>query len=113
MAATEYPEPQGDHEDATSAPDDPGILISKKEEECEMIERQVIVTWYTPEEKLPKEFETVVATISGKTESVEYDHALCLIEWCGDQWDVSMMDVDLTEFVVHAWCDLEPYGDKS
>lgn len=30
-----------------------------------MIERQVIVTWYTPEEKLPAEDEGVIATVSG------------------------------------------------
>ena len=78
-----------------------------------MIERQVIVTWYTPAEKLPEKYEIVVATISGRTGSVEYDHTFGLIEWTGDQWDLSMVDVDLTEFVVHAWCDLEPYGGKA
>lgn len=77
-----------------------------------MIERQVIVTWYTPAEKMPEEFETVIATISGKSDSMEYDHAFGLVEWTGDQWDVSMVDIDLAEYVIHAWCDLEPYGGK-
>lgn len=75
-----------------------------------MIERQVIVTWHTPDEKLPTEFETVVATFSGKSSTAEYDHAFCLIEWCGDHWDMDGMDIDLTDYIVHAWCDLEPYG---
>ena len=78
-----------------------------------MIERQVIVTWHTPAEKLPEKFQTDVATISGKGIGVKYDHAFGLIEWTGDQWDMDMVDVDWTEFVVHAWCDLEPYGGKS
>ena len=43
-----------------------------------MIERQQFVTWYTPEEKMPKEG-----------------------------------DIELDEFVVHAWADLTPYGGKS
>lgn len=30
-----------------------------------MVERQVIVTWYTPEEKLPEEDVFVVVTLSG------------------------------------------------
>ena len=34
--------------------------------ELMMIERQVIVTWYTPEEKLPADDNFMVVTISGK-----------------------------------------------
>ena len=35
-----------------------------------MIERQMFVTWYTPKEKLPKEGEIVIATISGKGKNI-------------------------------------------
>ena len=44
----------------------------------QLIERQVIVTWHTPEEKLPPVGEIVVASISGRRGDISYDHAyLC------------------------------------
>jgi hypothetical protein len=74
-----------------------------------MIERQVIVTWYTPEEKLPPVGQFVIATISGKGEHITYDHSLTLAEWYEDGWALTD-DTKIKEFTVHAWCDLEPYG---
>ena len=74
-------------------------------------ERQVFVTWYTPEEKMPKEDEFVVVTISGEGPYITYDHALMTAAWLGDEgWYVEGIDVDTKEYKIHAWCDLEPYG---
>ena len=73
-----------------------------------MIERQMFVTWYTPKEKLPKEGEIVIATISGKGKNITCDHAFALAEWYPDD-GFEIPDIDLDEFTVHAWCDLQPY----
>lgn len=77
-----------------------------------VVERQVIVTWEKPEEKMPNEGDIVVVTVSGKGKNVEYDHAFALAEWYddGEGWYVSCPDLD--ECTVHAWCDLEPYGAR-
>ena len=75
-----------------------------------MIERQVFVTWYTPEEKLPEEGMAVVATVSGTAGCVTFDHALVIAEWFddGSVWEIEgFITVDIT---VHAWCDIAPYG---
>lgn len=45
------------------------------------IERQVIVDWYKPEEKLPEPYLAVVATISGRRGHCHYDRAFALLEW--------------------------------
>ena len=42
------------------------------------IERQVITTWHTPEERMPEEHVFVVCTISLKAEHITYDHALAI-----------------------------------
>ena len=74
-----------------------------------MVERQVFVTWYTPEERLPKENTTVLVTVSGIGHNFSYSHAFALAEWNEpDGWFLN--DVELDEFTVHAWCDIEPYG---
>lgn len=77
-----------------------------------MVERQVITTWYKPEEKLPKDGVFVVATISGKTRNITFDHALVTAEYYqGDGWCVEPFDFSLKHawLKVHAWADLEPY----
>lgn len=72
------------------------------------IERQVIVTWFRPAEKLPEEDMAVVATISGVAGSTEFHHALALIFWSkSDGWYST--DYSFDSLIVHAWCDLEPY----
>ena len=79
-----------------------------------MIERQQLVTWYTLEEKMPKEGDITVVTISGKGwNNVTYDHAFALAEWYDDGLGWTLTDIELDEFVVHAWADLKPYGGKS
>ena len=76
-----------------------------------MIERQVIVTWYEPWEDVPEEGEIVVATVSGKRGNVRYDNTFALVEWWkGTGWVMSEDSIKMDEFVVHAGCDLEPYG---
>lgn len=76
------------------------------------VERQVIVTWHKPEERLPKDGVFVVATISGKTRNITFDHALVTVDYyAGDGWCVEPFDFDLKGawLKVHAWADLEPY----
>lgn len=74
-----------------------------------MIERQVIVTWYTPEEKLPAEDEGVIATVSGDVNgTIIFERAVLTV--CYDKkegWYSE--DYNFTHLTVHAWCDLEPY----
>ena len=77
-----------------------------------LIERQVIASWYTPEEKLPpEEWDTLLLTVSGKGDNVTYDHALALggydenIGWYLDDFNERL----LKDFTVHAWCDIDPY----
>ena len=79
-------------------------------------ERQVIVTWYKPEEKIPPDGLIVIATISGHDGLYKgYDHCLANAEYYADEgWFVEGIDTDVpgSWLKVHAWCDLEPYkGD--
>ena len=73
-----------------------------------MVERQVIVTWYTPEEKIPKEDIVVLCTISGKTKNMTFNHALAFLMW-SDKYGWYSMDYSFYELDVIAWCDMEPY----
>ena len=50
----------------------------EKEPNKAAAERQVIVTWYTPEEKLPPDDGDVVVTFSGNYGQCSYRHALGL-----------------------------------
>ena len=76
-----------------------------------MIERQVIVGWYTPEEKLPEQNKFYICTISAKSKSLRFDHVLMNLAWDEDDGWYSM-EYDFEELTVHAWCDLEPYGRR-
>lgn len=73
-----------------------------------MKQRQVIVTWYTPEEKTPEMDMIVVATITGKAKGILFNHSFALLIWTERGW--LSLDWDLEELTVHAWCDLEIYG---
>lgn len=78
-----------------------------------MIERQVIVTWTKPEEKLPPEELIVVVTVSGQIRQVTYDHALMLavLDEREGWFFEELNDIaDMNQLTVHAWADLEPYG---
>ena len=75
--------------------------------------RQVIVTVYTPEEKIPPDGLFVIATISGCDGRYKnFDHCLAIAEYYADEgWFVEGIDTDVPGawLKVHAWCDLEPY----
>ena len=72
-------------------------------------ERQVIVTWYTPQEKIPPEDEFVVCTVNGKCDSMIFKDAVVTLAFCKDEgWYSTEYDFD--ELEVLAWCDLKPYG---
>ena len=74
-----------------------------------MIERQVIVTWYTPEEKTPGEDEGVIATVSGDVNgTIIFSRAIMLMYWSKDEGWYSD-DYNFTHLTVHAWCDLDAY----
>ena len=76
-----------------------------------LIERQVIVTWYTPKEKLPPEDTSVLVTVSGRRGSCLYDRALMIGEFSQDEgWFLDIGEFDA--LTVHAWADIEPYGFK-
>lgn len=73
-----------------------------------MIENQVIAIWNTPD-KHPEQGDIVVVTVSGtRGKHITYDHAFALASWFEeDGW--LLEDTILDGFVIHAWCDLEPY----
>jgi hypothetical protein len=78
-----------------------------------MTERQVIATWFTPEEKLPPEDWSCVVTYSGTDGNINYDHVLGIGNyWINDGWCIENLS-DEAEFIVHAWSDIDPYGGKS
>lgn len=77
-----------------------------------VIERQVITTWET--EKPPKPYTIVPVTVSLKAEHVTYDHAMVMADWDEiDGWyfydEFARRHSD--KVTVHAWADLEPYGN--
>lgn len=76
-----------------------------------MIERQVIVTWYTPEEKLPPEDIEMVCTINGEALGIKFENAIVLLSWHPDEGWTSM-EYFFSKLEVIAWCDLMPYGYK-
>ena len=76
-----------------------------------LIDRQVIVTWYTPKEKLPPDGMMVVASISGKntSQNIEYDHAIAIMEYWNDSGWENSDGLKFRSLTVHAWADLEAY----
>lgn len=75
------------------------------------IERQVITTWFTPEEKLPEEDICVLATVTATAGNKRFIRTVLPVFYCKDEgW--YELDYGFSEMKVHAWCDLEPYeGD--
>ena len=75
-----------------------------------LIEKQVIVQWYTPEEKMPEPCTFAVVTFSGKYKNMTCDHALGVAYWCddGEGWCLDS-GLELDGFTIHAWADLGPY----
>ena len=78
-----------------------------------VVEKQVIVNWYRPEEKLPPEvWDVVLCTVSGRAKFATFDHVLALMSYDKQiGWFIveNFGNDEITEFKVHAWCDLDPY----
>lgn len=70
---------------------------------------QVICTWYRPEEELPEDNITVIATVSGrvKDKPIYYDKALVTAHYSDIGWEVDGVEFD--DLTVHGWCDLEEW----
>jgi len=80
-----------------------------------LVERQVFVTWYRPEEKLPEDGIFKPVTVSGRVRNITFDHSLAIgAYFSGEGWyfDFCKTQEEMDQIVVHAWCDLEPYGGK-
>ena len=76
------------------------------------VERQVIASWYKPEEKLPPaEYDAILLTVSGRGNGVVYDHAFAIGGYDPKSgWYLENLSGEiLEEFAVNAWCDIEPY----
>ena len=72
------------------------------------IERQVIVTWFTPEEKLPEEDVCVLATVTATAGNKRFIRTVLPVFYCKSEgW--YELDYGFSELTVHAWCDLDPY----
>ena len=72
------------------------------------INRQVIVTWFTPEEKLPEEDICVLATVTATAGNKRFIRTVLPVFYCiSEGW--YELDYGFSELTVHAWCDLDPY----
>ena len=72
----------------------------------------MIVTWYTPEEKLPEADRLCVLSVLGRVCNVGFDHTFEIGAYCpGEGWYLASIDTEdeMDMLTVHAWCDLEPY----
>lgn len=74
-------------------------------------ERQVIVTWYKPEEKHPPADCDRIITFSGKLQNAIYVHALGIASYFpGEGWMIDGMDENVSDrMTIEAWADLDPY----
>ncbi len=73
-------------------------------------ERQVIVTWYDPAEKLPPDDEYVVIIVSGRRNDNQfYEHAIGIgAYYSGKGWLIDGVDEEeSSRLTVEAWCDLD------
>lgn len=85
------------------------MMIGMKKKKRLAIEKQVIVNWMEPWEDTPPVGQTVLATVTGTGPGILCDHALINVKWNGENSGWEMEEVPLDEFIVHAWCDIEPY----
>lgn len=76
-----------------------------------MIQKQVIVQWYTVEENTPEDDIAVVATVSGVARGglSTFQKALVIMFYNQNEGWYSL-EYDFEELTVHAWCDLDAYG---
>lgn len=73
-----------------------------------MIERQVIVTWYTPEVKVPEDDICVLATVTAYNKNTRFMRTIIPVFYSHDEGWYDL-DYGFDDITVHAWCDLEPY----
>ena len=63
---------------------------------------------------MPEEHIFVVVTVSGDFGSIKYDHGITVANWAddGDGWiyDDPILNRFKDDVIIHAWCDLAPYG---
>lgn len=77
-----------------------------------LVERQVIVTWTRPDDRMPEPCVFVVVTVSAKLFRLTYDHALVIADWDDKEgwwFEDSLLNQHQDLVTVHAWADLEPY----
>lgn len=76
------------------------------------VERQVIVTWHKPAEKLPPKDCNTIITFSGKSQNAEYKHVFGIASYFpGEGWMIDGMDENVSDrMTIEAWADLDPYG---
>ena len=76
--------------------------------------RQQIVTWHTPQEKLPERGMSVLITFSGRHEMIGYNHCLAIGEYWPEEkkWLIDGISLyEAEQATVHAWADVEPYWE--
>ncbi|MDD6716663.1 MAG: hypothetical protein PUF49_09845 [Firmicutes bacterium] len=78
------------------------------------MERQQIITWYTPEEHLPQKFIDVLVTFSAQFEYSSYQHALGIATYWPDKtwWINGLNPEESNTATIHAWANIEPYWGK-
>ena len=82
-------------------------------------ERQVIVTWYDPKEKLPPDGMYRYVTFSGETKGRIYYHAMglakCFHGWADEPpvWVILGLNIhDCFRCHIEAWADLDPFDGR-
>lgn len=76
--------------------------------------RQQIITWHTPQEKLPEDGKDVLITFSGSSKMIEYNHCLAIgVYWPEKkEWFIDLFSLYAVEqATVHAWAYVEPYWE--
>ena len=77
---------------------------------------QTVVTWYDPMDRLPDEPDMVIVSLSGFGRNIKCDHMLAVASYDEEVgWIIDSIDpaFSFRKFVVHAWCDLVPYGGEA
>ena len=74
-------------------------------------ERQVIVTWTTPGERLPDPDMYVVVTVNAQAGGSSWENALMTGAYYDDtdEWEIVGLPEE-ADYEVVAWADLDPYG---
>lgn len=76
--------------------------------------RQQIITWHTPQEKLPEPGRKVLVTFSGKPKTMGYNHYLAVGEyWKAERkWMIDgIIPYEAEQRIINAWADIDPYWE--